>query len=81
MSEEETQRLRHGKFCLDDSPSHKAAQIRADRSQLIAYLEYALQDVIALSPSSVSLLRALLDDIRHTSVAAQTTGNDFRRPS
>ncbi len=59
---------------------HDAFILGSDRDQLIAYLNYAVDDVAGLSPSSAALLVAAIDDLKQSN-AAQGLGNDLRKPS
>jgi len=50
------------------------------RSLLVAYLQYAVDEVAELSPSSASLLVAAIDGLQKEK-SIQPLGNDVRKPS
>jgi hypothetical protein len=58
----------------------RRADNTSDRDRVIAYLKYAVDDVAEISPSSASLLVAVIDDLQHAK-AGQAVGNDLRKPS
>ena len=50
------------------------------RSLLVAYLQYAVDEVAELSPSSASLLVAAIDGLQEEK-SLRPLGNDVRKPS
>lgn len=50
------------------------------RSLLVAYLQYAVDEVAELSPSSASLLVAAIDGLQEEK-SIRPLGNDVRKPS
>ena len=67
-----------GETVRDD---RKSSDERPNRAQLVAYLQYVVQEVAGLSPSSATLLVAAIDDLQQSGEMIQTVGNDIRRPS